>query len=117
MPNVDVVHAHCSSGASAGLLLTLTRSIPYVFTCREEVVTTMTPIRQSVLNRAAGLIIPDKKIASLDASANYRAPVDIVADARYGNTSEAHTNNRIAANHLKIYRRAVDSIRIPALLL
>ena len=117
MPNVEVVHAHCSSGASAGLLLTLTRSIPYVFTCRAEVATTMNPIRQSVLNRAAGLIFPNKKIASLNTNANYREPIDIVADARFGNASEDHANNRIAANHLKIYRRAVDSIRIPALLL
>ncbi|NNC78119.1 MAG: hypothetical protein HKN77_09170, partial [Woeseiaceae bacterium] len=32
MPDVPVVHAHDSSGGQAGLLLTLTRSIPYVIT-------------------------------------------------------------------------------------
>jgi hypothetical protein len=117
MPNVQVVHIHCDRSAPAGLLLTLTRSIPFVFTCRVESESTKNPIKQSVLNRAAGLIFPDKKIAASYSMENYRVPIDIVADARYGNAKSAQTNNRIAADHLKIYRRVVDSSRIPALLL
>ena len=34
MPNVDVCHAHDSKGGRAGLLLTLTRSTPFVMTTR-----------------------------------------------------------------------------------
>jgi len=117
MPNVQVVHVHCDSSASAGLLLTLTRSIPFVFTCRVESGSTKNPIKLSVLNRAAGLIFPDKKIAASYSIENYRVPIDIVADARYGNAMSEQTNNRIAADHLKIYRRVADSSRIPALLL
>jgi len=117
MPNVQVVHIHCDNGASAGLLLTLTRSIPYVLTCREEFASTRNPIKQSIINRAAGLIFPDKKVAAIYSIENCRVPIDIVADARYGNARSAHANNRIAAEHVRIYRRAVDSSRIPALLL
>lgn len=117
LPNVEVAHTHCSSSASAGVLLALTRSIPYVFTCRKEFATTTNPIKQSALSRASGIIFPDKQTASLNANAKSRVPVDIIADARYANEGDAHTNNRIAADHLKIYRRAVDSIRVPALLL
>ncbi len=117
MPNVQVAHVHCDSSASAGLLLTLTRSIPYIFTCRTEFTSTKNPIKLSVLNRAAGLIFPDEKIAARYSIENYRVPIDIVADAHYGNAKSAQTDNRIAADHLKIYRRVADSSRIPALLL
>ena len=117
LPNVEVAHTHCSSSASAGVLLALTRSIPYILTCRDEFAASTNPIKQSALSRASGLIFPDKRTALLNVNANLRVPVDIIPDARYANESEAHTNNRIAADHLKIYRRAVDSSRIPALLL
>ena len=117
MPNVQVVHIHCGSGASAGLLLTLTRSIPYVLTCREDLAATSNSLKQSIINRAAGLIVPDKRIATNHSIANARVPVDIIANARYGNATDAHANNRIAADHLKVYRRAVDTSRIPAFLL
>lgn len=117
MPNVQVVHIHCDAGASAGLLLTLTRSIPYIFTCRTEFASTNQPIKHSILDRAAGLIFPDQGIAKRNAIANHRVPVNIVADSHYANAADAHVNNRIAAEHLRIYRRAVDSGRIPALML
>lgn len=117
MPNVQVVHIHCDSGASAGLLLTLTRSIPYVLTCRAELASGKGPLKQSTFNRAAGLIFPDKRIASRHSNADDRAPVNIVADSHCGNGTNTQANNRIAAEHLRIYRRAADSGRIPALLL
>jgi len=117
MPNVQVVHIHCDAGASAGLLLTLTRSIPYVFTCRSEFVSTKHPIKHAILDRAAGLIFPDRGIAARNAIANHRVPVNIVADSHYATATDAHVNNRIAAEHRRIYRRAIDSGRIPALML
>ena len=117
MPNVQVVHIHCGSGASAGLLLTLTRSIPYVLTCREDFAATNNSLKQSIINRAAGLIVADKRNAENYSRANNRVPVDIIANARYRNAVDAHANNRIAADHLKIYRRAVDTSRVPAFLL
>jgi hypothetical protein len=117
MPNVQVAHIHCVHSASAGLLLTLTRSIPYILTCRTEFAAMTNPINQSALKRAAGLIFPDKKIAARYSDAIYQVPIDIVADARYTNAKGAHANNRIAANHVRIYRRAADSSRIPALML
>lgn len=36
MPPVDLVHAHDAGGARAALLLTLTRSIPYVLTAGDD---------------------------------------------------------------------------------
>jgi len=117
MPNVQVVHVHCDSSASAGLLLTLTRSIPYVLTCRAYFAATKFPLKRSILNRAAGLVFPDEGVAASYPIGNYRAPIDIVADAHYSNVNDPDVNNRIAADHVKIYRRAVDSGRIPAILL
>lgn len=117
MPAVQVVHIHCDSSASAGLLLTLTRSIPYVFTCRTDFGRSKNPLRQSIFERSAGLIFPDRNIALRHSVANHGVPFDIVADADHGSVSAARANNRIAAMHVRIYRRAVESRRIPELLL
>ena len=58
MPNVDLVHVHDSKSGQAGLLLTLTRSIPFVITTPDEPTTSRNPIKRSILQRAQSLILP-----------------------------------------------------------
>ena len=55
MPHVDVVHVHNASDGQAGLLLTLTRSIPYVLT-QNGGAAGRGPLVQAVNNRASGFI-------------------------------------------------------------
>lgn len=55
MPQVDVVHAHSSTDGQAGLLLTLTRSIPFVMTNNDQP-GNMNPLLQAIHKRAAGIV-------------------------------------------------------------
>lgn len=52
MPEVDVAHVHEGKSGQAGLLLTLTRSIPFVITVDNGLEQDKSPITRSVLNRA-----------------------------------------------------------------
>ncbi len=56
MPPVDVVHIHDPSGWQAGLLLFLTKSIPFVLTQREAISGTNGSLANSIYKRASGLI-------------------------------------------------------------
>ena len=51
MPNVEVAHVHESKSGQAGLLLTLTRSIPFIITTTNG--ESDNPLTRSVLQRAA----------------------------------------------------------------
>jgi hypothetical protein len=55
MPHLDLVHVHNPSEGQSGLLLTLTRSIPFVLTHR-DVSTGKNPLTQAVYKRASGII-------------------------------------------------------------
>ena len=84
MPAVDVVHIHDRSSQSAGLLLVLTRGVPFVLTRHITIDKSINPLNQAVCNRAAGFI----------------------------------EENQIAVNdHIQVYRRAVDSLRVPTMIL
>ena len=57
MPAVDLVHIHDDKSGQAGLLLTLTRSTPFVMSASaEESRNSRNPLRRSVLHRAQSLI-------------------------------------------------------------
>ena len=64
MPPVDIVHIHNESCSSAGLLLTLTRSIPFVLTRCEEIDQSKNPINQLVCNRASDFVDEKQVTAS-----------------------------------------------------
>lgn len=55
MPAVDVVHIHDPSAGQSGLLLTLTRSIPFVLTHRDETPGNG-PLAKAIYRRAAGIV-------------------------------------------------------------
>lgn len=84
MPQVDVVHIHDQSSRTAGILLALTRSVPYVLTQHETRAAGDSPLNRSARKRASGFI----------------------------------ANNEVGiSQHLQVYRRAMDSLRIPTVLL
>jgi hypothetical protein len=56
MPEVDVAHMHEGKSGQSGLLLTLTRSIPFVITIDNGFEEDKGPIADSVLNRAVQTI-------------------------------------------------------------
>ena len=56
MPNVDLAHVHEGKSGQAGLLLTLTRSIPFVITTSAGSGNTTSPLTRSVLSRAAHVL-------------------------------------------------------------
>ena len=78
MPAVDVVHIHDPSEGPSGLLLALTRSIPFVLTHRDDSFGS-NPLAQAVYRRAAGIIYRHDKDAAKHlriyqhAIANWRA--------------------------------------------
>lgn len=56
MPEVDIAHVHEGKSGQSGLLLTLTRSIPFVITVDSGFEQDKNPIARSVLNRAVRTI-------------------------------------------------------------
>ena len=122
MPAVDLVHTHDRKSVNSGVLLNLTRSIPYVLTHRQLSTPGNYPITRSKYRRAEGIICPSEEITA--AMANYAGdtPVDTIGDACNADDEIDATNGRIsaermAAEYLRVYRRVLDSDSVPAILL
>lgn len=118
MPQRAVVHTHDEASGHAGLLLTLTRSIPYVATRQCTSPPAKSPIIRSVYSRAAALICPTAEAADALTDTAPGVPVDVIPYISVHETvDEKELANRIAAEHLRVYRRVADTGRIPSLLL
>ena len=118
MPNVAVVHTHDEASGHAGLLLTLTRSIPYVLTRCSIFPPGKNPVIRSVYGRAASLICPTPAAAEAVADQGLGVPVDVIESiSGTGDEADEVAVRRIVAEHLRVYRRAADPQRIPSLLL
>ena len=118
MPNVSVAHAHDDKSGHAALLMTLTRSTPYVVTRRSTQAPGKSPITRSVYRRAASLICLSDEAASELLKNDLAVPIDVIPDISYAASDDSEMDgNRVAAEHARIYRRAIDSWRVPALLL
>lgn len=117
MPDVDVVHAHGRGGGQAGLLMTLTRSTPYVLTRRSAKSVSRNPVSRSIINRAACVICPDEQAASRIAGDDFDVPVEVLADSSHASLETDELDTQIAAEHLRIYRRAAERWRVSTVLL
>ncbi len=84
MPPVELVHVHTLSDGQSGLLLTLTRSIPFVLTHRDETPDNG-PLAKAIYRRAAGII--------------------------YGNDADARKHRRIYEHAIQSWRSAAASTR------
>lgn len=60
MSNVDLVHAHGYRAGRAGLIMTLTRGIPYLLTAVENERTGTVPLKGSVRRRARAVLADDR---------------------------------------------------------
>ncbi len=101
MPHLDLVHIHDSSAGQAGLLLTLTRSIPFVLTHRGPVPTGLNPLMQAVYRRATRIICLDESELALLHHFDPLLRVHVIPDIeRSGSAKE----------HLRVYQ---NSQRIP----
>jgi hypothetical protein len=117
-PPVDVVHTHDERSGQAGLLLALTRCVPYVLTRRLRRHAVARPLLRSVYGRASAVICTTNAGARAMVKNNPTLQVDVINDiARSDNPDVDMLANRIAAEHLRIYHRAVASLQVPALLL
>lgn len=117
LPDVTVAHMHDAKSSQAGLILRLTRSIPYIITRREVVPPLRNPLARSFLERSSGIICPSEAVARKLVEAGITLPIDVIPDISYASADNDLADNRIAAEHYRIYRRAVETRRIPALLL
>jgi hypothetical protein len=118
MPQIALVHTHDETSGHAGLLLTLTRSIPYVASRQSEQPPGDNPIIRSVYSRAASLICPTKHAAAVVSGRGLGVPVDVIPEICCKDVEKTDRIVRqVAAAHLRVYRRAIDSRHIPALLL
>ena len=118
MPHVAVVHTHDEASGHAGLLLALTRSMPYVASRRSAQPPGRNPILRSVYGRAASLICPDDRAASAISSQGLGVPVHVIPDISLADaTDRGESVCPVAAEHLRVYRSAVDTKRVPAVLL
>lgn len=117
-PPIGLVHTHDEASGHAGLLLTLTRSIPYVASRHSERPPGNSPIVRSVYTRAVSLICPTRRAAAAVTEAGFGVPVDVIPTIRCQHADETdRIVRKVAAAHLGVYRRAADSGRMPALLL
>jgi len=95
MPHLDLVHIHDADAAQAGLLLALTRSIPFVLTHRGPVPATWNPLTQAVYRRAMNIICMDECDVALLHHYDPLLRVNVVPDiGRHGNACE----------HLRLYQ-------------
>lgn len=112
MPEVGVVHAHGRNAGQAGLLMTLTRSTPYVLTRRSQKSVGRNPVSRSIVNRAACIICPSEEAAACIRRDDFSVPLAVIADISHESVETNESDNRAAAEYLRIYRRAVDTWRI-----
>lgn len=101
MPSLDLVHIHDSNAGQAGLLLTLTRSIPFVLTHRGSVPGKQNPLMQAVYRRATRIICMDESDVALLHHLDPMLRAHVVPDI---------SRNESAGELLRVYQ---NSQRIP----
>lgn len=101
LPRVDLAHAHDRTAGHAGLLLSLTRSIPYVLTHRGSIAMSASPLLQSTYRRAARVLCQDDAELAVLRHWIPGLTADVVPDL------ERHET---AARHLGVYQ---NSQRMP----
>lgn len=81
MPNVDLAHVHDGKSLQSGLLLTLTRSIPYVVTHRSLNPPPAHALARSMYRRAEGIACVSDAVTKTMLAYCPNTPVDSIYDA------------------------------------
>ena len=90
MPRLDLVHIHDSNAAQAGLLLTLTRSIPFVLTHRGSPPTKLNPLALAVYHRATSIICNDESDLAVLHHLDPLLRVHVVPDIEHSGSAQQH---------------------------
>ena len=126
MPGVDVAHAHDSRAIQTGLLLTLTRSVPYILTHRENQLPAANAVSRCLYARAEGIVCPLFEVTAMLGNYVRDIPIDTIHDVPVSNAEKNGQRDisrdrlsagRMAADYLRVYRRAMDHRSVPAMLL
>jgi glycosyltransferase involved in cell wall biosynthesis len=81
MPHVDLVHIHDRKSLRSGLLLTLTRAIPYIVTHRSLTPPTGNGLVRSMYQRAEGIACVSEAVSRVMLDYCPETPVDCIYDA------------------------------------
>ena len=81
MPNVDLAHLHDRKSLQSGLLLTLTRSIPYVVTQRSLATPPAHALARSMYRRAGGIACVSEAVTKTMFEYCPDTPIDRIYDA------------------------------------
>ncbi len=100
VPAVDIVHIHDTSAGQAGLILTLTRSIPYVLTHRGNLPNGRNPLTHAVYRRAACVVCSDH--ADIDILRHYEPGMRLAVIEDCGGARAAHDLVRVYQNSQRI---------------
>ncbi len=121
MPAVDLVHAHDSRAACAGVLLDMLRSIPFLVTHREPRASRWDPLQRLVYSRCEMIVCASQSEADPAPLTGRGVIVTSIDDA--GNADDAidadngrHSAERMAAEYLRMYRRVLERRGVPAML-
>lgn len=120
MPDVDVAHMHDLKSAQTGLLLTLTRSVPYVMTLRSPAVTALGPISRAVHQRAGCIVCQSDDVADMLRRRHPDLYIECIPPIRVQGTTDARacmSPERAADAYKKVYERTLDGGRRPAMML
>lgn len=118
MPNVDLAHMHDIKGAQTGLLLALTRSVPYIITQRSWSVSTPNAIIRSVYRRARCIVCQSESDRINMRSQFPDSLIELIHNIGGAGSDVAEIPaERAAAEHMRLYRQMIDHGRLPALML
>ena len=81
MPNVDLAHLHDSKSMPSGLLLTMTRSIPYIVTHRSLEPPPAHALARSMYRRAEGIACVSEAVSKVMLAYSPGTPIDNIYDA------------------------------------
>ena len=111
VPKVDLAHVHDPDGVHTGLLLALTRSIPYIITCRQRAVPDESVIVRSAYQRAACIVCTTSATVDVMQVFCSTLSIDIVRDAGDSTHPNSYLNDRVqqmAAAYMALYRRSLE---------
>ena len=90
MPQLDIVHIHDMAAGQAGLLLALTRSIPFVLTHRGDFEGGTGALAQAIYRRASRIICCDDSEVSILRHLEPTLRIEIIPDIERSGTADAH---------------------------
>ena len=120
IPAIDIAHLHDTRSLPVGLLLALTRSIPFITMYRDDSLPSDRAVIQLAYRRASSIVCLTNKAGDVMQTSYPKTIIDIVPDVSDLGREEIDPIigwQRMAADYAKIYRRSLDDSGVPAMLL